>query len=148
MTVLDILESYLGDPHRRLISSKCGRLSVRRESGSSRLSDSSHSLRLSTIGQGFLGKSPDPTLQPGSVMWQVDGGEGQFARVSGIYYLELYTERDGRGDRQSLRPDFRAMTTVLVLHESRPRMSCSRKSMHFDCQIIVMNREALLFLPG
>jgi len=55
-----------------------------RETGTIRFGDSNHSLRFSTIGQGFLGKSPDPTVQHGSVMWQVDGGEGQFAGASGI----------------------------------------------------------------
>jgi hypothetical protein len=55
-----------------------------KETGTIRFGDSNHSLRFSTIGQGFLGKSPDPTLQHGSVMWQVDGGEGQFADASGI----------------------------------------------------------------
>jgi hypothetical protein len=47
-------------------------------------SDSNHRLRFSTIGEGFLGKSPDPKVQHGSVMWRVDGGEGQFAGASGI----------------------------------------------------------------
>jgi hypothetical protein len=55
-----------------------------RETGTIRFGDSNHSLRFSTIGQGFVGKSPDPSLQHGSVMWQVDGGEGQFAGASGI----------------------------------------------------------------
>ena len=55
-----------------------------KEAGTIRFGDSNHSLRFSTIGQGFLGHSPDPTLQHGSVMWRVDGGEGQFAGASGI----------------------------------------------------------------
>src|SRR5438046_1813138 len=55
-----------------------------REVGTIRFGDGHHCLRFSTIGQGFLGKSPDPNLQHGSVMWRVDGGEGQFAGASGI----------------------------------------------------------------
>lgn len=55
-----------------------------RESGTIRFGDSNHNLRFSTIGEGFLGKSPDPALQHGSVMWRVDGGEGQFAGAGGI----------------------------------------------------------------
>lgn len=55
-----------------------------RENGIIQFGDSNHSLRFSTIGAGFLGKSPDPTLQHGSVMWRVDGGEGQFAGATGI----------------------------------------------------------------
>jgi hypothetical protein len=54
------------------------------ETGTIRFGDSGHSLHFSTIGQGFLGKSPESTLQHGSVMWQVDGGTGQFAGASGI----------------------------------------------------------------
>jgi hypothetical protein len=55
-----------------------------RESGTIRFGPSKHSLRFSTIGEGFLGKSPDAALQHGSVMWRVEGGEGQFAGASGI----------------------------------------------------------------
>jgi len=54
------------------------------EAGTIRFGDSNHSLRFSTVGQGFLGKSPDAALQHGSVMWRVDGGEGQFAGASGL----------------------------------------------------------------
>lgn len=54
------------------------------ENGTVRFGDSNHCLRFSTIGQGFLGQSPDPTIQHGSVMWRVDGGEGQFADATGI----------------------------------------------------------------
>jgi hypothetical protein len=55
-----------------------------KETGTIRFGDSNHSLRFSTLGQGFLGKSSEPTLQHGSVMWHVDGGEGQFAGANGI----------------------------------------------------------------
>jgi len=55
-----------------------------RESGTIRFGHSNHNLRFSTIGEGFLGKSPDPALQHGSVMWRVDSGEGQFAGARGI----------------------------------------------------------------
>jgi hypothetical protein len=54
------------------------------EAGSIRFGESNHCLRFSTIGQGFLDKSRDPNLQHGSVMWRMDGGEGQFAGASGI----------------------------------------------------------------
>jgi|SRR5215212_3312921 len=43
-----------------------------------------NTLRFSTVGQGYLGASADPTLKHGTVMWQVDGGEGQFAGSSGL----------------------------------------------------------------
>jgi hypothetical protein len=54
------------------------------EAGTIRFGDSNHSLRFSTVGQGFLGKSPDPELKHGSVMWRVEDGEGQFAGASGL----------------------------------------------------------------
>jgi hypothetical protein len=54
------------------------------EAGTIRFGHSNHSLRFITVGQGFLGKSPDPALQHGSVMWRVEGGEGQFAGASGL----------------------------------------------------------------
>jgi hypothetical protein len=54
------------------------------EVGTIRFGDSNHSLRFSTVGQGFLGKSPDPALQHGSVMWRVEDGKGQFAGASGL----------------------------------------------------------------
>src|SRR5271155_5181246 len=54
------------------------------EAGTIRFGDSNHSLRFSTVGQGFLGKSADAALQHGSVMWRVESGEGQFAGASGL----------------------------------------------------------------
>jgi hypothetical protein len=54
------------------------------ETGTIRFGDSNHALRFSTVGQGFLGKSLDAALQHGSVIWRVDGGEGQFAGASGL----------------------------------------------------------------
>jgi hypothetical protein len=54
------------------------------ETGTIRFGESNHLLRFSTVGQGFLGKSPDEALQYGSVMWRVDSGEGQFAGASGL----------------------------------------------------------------
>jgi hypothetical protein len=41
-------------------------------------------LRLSTIGQGFLGPSPQEGVLHGSVMWRVDGGDGRFVQASGL----------------------------------------------------------------
>ena len=54
------------------------------ETGTIRFGDSNHALRFSTVGQGFLGKSPDAALQHGVVMWRVESGEGQFADASGL----------------------------------------------------------------
>jgi hypothetical protein len=52
-------------------------------SGSIRFGDGNHRLRFNTVGQGYLGDSPEPKLKSGAVMWPVDGGEGQFAGASG-----------------------------------------------------------------
>jgi hypothetical protein len=54
------------------------------ESGTITFGQGGHRLRFSTVGQGYLGSSPDPKLRHGSVMWRVDGGEGQFAGASGL----------------------------------------------------------------
>jgi len=40
-----------------------------------------HSLRVD--GRGRLSASPDPHLRQGTVVWEVTGGEGQFAQASG-----------------------------------------------------------------
>jgi hypothetical protein len=54
------------------------------EAGTVRFGDANHLLRFTTIGQGFLGKSADASVQHGAVMWRVESGEGQFAGASGI----------------------------------------------------------------
>jgi hypothetical protein len=54
------------------------------ETGTIRFGDAKHSLRFGTVGEGYLGKSADESLQHGSVMWRVEGGEGQFAGASGL----------------------------------------------------------------
>lgn len=54
------------------------------ESGSIRFGDGDNRLRFSTVGEGYLGDSPDPALKHGSVVWRVDGGEGQFAGAGGL----------------------------------------------------------------
>ena len=54
------------------------------ESGSIRFGEGNHRLRFSTVGQGYLGASPDPKLKNGSVIWRVDSGEGQFASARGF----------------------------------------------------------------
>ena len=54
------------------------------ESGVMTLGSSSDRLRFSTINQGFLAPSPEEGLFEGSVIWRIDGGEGKFARASGL----------------------------------------------------------------
>jgi hypothetical protein len=55
-----------------------------KETGTFTFGDGRDRLRFSTIGQGYLAPSPDANLKHGCVMWQVDGGEGQFARARGL----------------------------------------------------------------
>src|SRR5919106_1855182 len=55
-----------------------------KETGTITFGEGGHRLRFSTIGQGYLGASPEPNLRQGAVMWQVDGGEGQFEGARGV----------------------------------------------------------------
>lgn len=41
------------------------------------------SIQFSTIGMGYLRQSQDGNLTPGTVMWQIDSGDGVFAGVYG-----------------------------------------------------------------
>ncbi len=43
-----------------------------------------HRLRFTTVGQGHLGRSPQAGVMHGSVMWRVEGGEGQFDGAQGL----------------------------------------------------------------
>jgi hypothetical protein len=53
-----------------------------------------HCLRFSTVGSGYLGPSADPALKHGTVMWRVDGGEGQFAGASGLITSNFFVGVD------------------------------------------------------
>jgi hypothetical protein len=55
-----------------------------KESGSIAFGKGEHRLRFSTVGEGYLGGSPDPKVSHGTVMWRVDGGDGQFAGARGL----------------------------------------------------------------
>src|SRR4051812_26193610 len=54
------------------------------ERGTITFGGNGNALRFSTIGQGYLAASADPALKHGTVMWQVDGGEGQFDGANGL----------------------------------------------------------------
>lgn len=43
-----------------------------------------HRLRFSTVGQGYVTAGTEPGTSHGTGMWQVDGGEGQFAGATGF----------------------------------------------------------------
>ncbi len=54
------------------------------ESGSIAFGEGDHVLRFSTVGQGHLGPSTDSKYMHGSVIWKVEGGEGQFEGATGL----------------------------------------------------------------
>jgi hypothetical protein len=51
-------------------------------------------LRFGTVGSGYLGESADPARKHGSVMWRVEGGEGQFAGASGLITSNFFVGAD------------------------------------------------------
>lgn len=55
-----------------------------KETGTITFGEGEHRLRFSTIGQGYIGPSAEPNLRQGAVMWQVEGGEGQFQGAQGL----------------------------------------------------------------
>lgn len=65
------------------------------ESGSISFGKNGHRLRFSTVGQGYIGGCADPKLKHGTVMWRVDGGEGQFAGASGLITSNFFVSDTG-----------------------------------------------------
>jgi hypothetical protein len=65
------------------------------ESGSITFGNNGHRLRFSTVGQGYLGPSADPALSHGTVMWRVEGGEGQFAGATGLITSNFFVGSAG-----------------------------------------------------
>jgi len=51
-----------------------------------------HRLHFATVGSGYLAPSADPARQQGTVMWRVDGGEGQFAGASGLITSNFFVD--------------------------------------------------------
>jgi hypothetical protein len=49
-------------------------------------------LRFSTVGSGYLAPSADPGRKQGTVMWRVNGGEGQFAGASGLITSNFFVD--------------------------------------------------------
>jgi len=52
----------------------------------------SHQLRFSTVGSGYLAPSADARRKQGTVMWRVDGGEGQFTGASGLITSNFFVD--------------------------------------------------------
>ena len=53
------------------------------ERGAIAFGDAGHRLNFSTVGEGWMGQSPDPSLKQGTVTWTVEGGQGQFDGAGG-----------------------------------------------------------------
>jgi hypothetical protein len=51
-------------------------------------------LRFGTVGSGYLGPSADPARKHGTVMWRVEGGEGQFTGASGLITSNFMVDGD------------------------------------------------------
>ncbi len=51
-------------------------------------------LRFATLGGGYLGPGPNPALRQGAAVWRVAGGEGQFARASGLIVANVVVGKD------------------------------------------------------
>jgi hypothetical protein len=51
-----------------------------------------HRLRFGTVGSGYLGPSADPARKHGTVMWRVEGGEGQFSGASGLITSNFFVD--------------------------------------------------------
>jgi hypothetical protein len=51
-------------------------------------------VRFSTVDSGHLGTSADPTRKHGAVMWQVNGGDGQFSGATGLITSNFFVGDD------------------------------------------------------
>src|SRR4051794_19685365 len=51
-----------------------------------------HTVHFSTVGSGYLGPSADPQRKQGTVMWRVEGGEGQFADATGLITSNFFVD--------------------------------------------------------
>jgi hypothetical protein len=52
-------------------------------------------LHFSTVGQGYLGGSPDPKVRRGSVIWRIDRGEGRFLGATGLITSNFIVTDEG-----------------------------------------------------
>jgi hypothetical protein len=52
-------------------------------------------LRFQTVGVGHLGPSPDPHLEHGTVMWEIEGGDGQFEGARGRITSNFFVSDTG-----------------------------------------------------
>jgi hypothetical protein len=67
------------------------------ESGRVAVGRSGDGLFVSTVGEGYIGPSPDPSILHGAVVWRIDGGEGALEGASGLITSNFQFQPD-RGD--------------------------------------------------
>ncbi len=51
-------------------------------------------LRFGTVGTGYLGAGDNPARKHGTVMWRIEGGEGQFAGATGLITSNFFVGDD------------------------------------------------------
>ncbi len=61
------------------------------ETGTIAFSDG-NTVRFATVGSGYLAPSADPERKHGTVMWRVEGGEGQFAGATGLITSNFFVD--------------------------------------------------------
>lgn len=54
------------------------------ESGRVDVGSNGDALLISTVGEGYIGPSADPSILHGAVVWRIDGGEGTLQDASGL----------------------------------------------------------------
>jgi len=52
-------------------------------------------LHFSTVGEGYLGGSPDPKVRHGAVIWRIDRGEGRFLGATGLITSNFIVTDEG-----------------------------------------------------
>jgi hypothetical protein len=65
------------------------------EKGTITFGDGGHRIHFSTIGQGYIAPSPDPSFLSGTVSWRIDGGEGQFEGAGGLITSNFLVHESG-----------------------------------------------------
>jgi hypothetical protein len=65
------------------------------ETGTITFGDGDHTLRFSTVGQGYLARNAETNTMAGAVSWRVNGGEGQFEGAAGLITSNFLVSEKG-----------------------------------------------------
>lgn len=66
-----------------------------KEAGTITYGAGGHQLHFSTVGEGNIGPSAEPTMQSGSVMWKIESGTGQFEGATGFITSNFTVDAQG-----------------------------------------------------